>query len=200
MVELLEIDPGDRIESMSPGTRQKVSLVLAVCHHPSLLLLDEPISDLDPVVRRDVMETILDRFRTQEVAIVISSHLLHDVERVANRIVCMDRGRIVADAPLDDLIEGFADWTVTSPAGSLPARFTEPYIVTQEGDAHQARLTVREPARYLATFKAVYGAEVREQPLNLDRIFRVLVGAGEDGRGSTPDTRPRATAGAEGGR
>jgi ABC-2 type transport system ATP-binding protein len=197
LVELLEVDPGDRIDTMSPGMRQKVSLILAVCHHPALLLLDEPISDLDPIVRRDVMEAVLDRFRTEEVAIVISAHLLHDVERVANRIVCMDRGRIIADAPLDELIEGYAEWTVTSATagGTLPARFPEAYIVSQESDGRQARLTVRDPARNLPTFRAAYAAEVRSEPLNLDRIFRVLVGAHEDGRGSQVDTRPRNAGG-----
>ena len=103
LVKLFDIAERTRVVSMSPGNRQKLSLVLAVCHHPSLLLLDEPLSDLDPVVRRDAVDALLDRFRGEDVAIVLSSHLLHDLERVADRIVCLDAGRVVADAPLDEL-------------------------------------------------------------------------------------------------
>jgi ABC-2 type transport system ATP-binding protein len=99
----LEIDTTGQVSTSSPGNRQKLSLLLAVCHHPSLLLLDEPLSDLDPIVRREVVDVVLDRFRGEDMAIVISSHLLHDLERIADRIVCLDEGRVVADAPLDEL-------------------------------------------------------------------------------------------------
>jgi ABC-2 type transport system ATP-binding protein len=107
LVKLLEIDLKARALTSSPGMRQKLSLLLAVCHHPSLLLLDEPLSDLDPIVRRDVVEALLDTFRRDDMVMVISSHLLHDLERVADRIVCMDAGRVVADASLDALKEQY---------------------------------------------------------------------------------------------
>jgi ABC-2 type transport system ATP-binding protein len=103
LVRRLEIDETARVLKMSPGNRQKLSIVLAVCHHPALLLLDEPLSDLDPIVRREVVEELLDRFRREEMAIVISSHLLHDLERIVDRVVCLDQGKVVADSPLDEL-------------------------------------------------------------------------------------------------
>ncbi|MES2178372.1 MAG: ABC transporter ATP-binding protein [Gemmatimonadota bacterium] len=177
LVAMLEIVPSERVLTMSPGNRQKLALVIATCHHPSLLLLDEPLSDLDPIVRRDVVETLLDRFRSDEMAIVISSHLLDDVERIADRIVCLDKGRVVADAPLDDLKERYEEWTVTSPSGTLPAHFAEPYVVAQESDRTRARLTVKDPALHRATFSATYDGEVEQHPLNLEQLFRVLTGA-----------------------
>jgi ABC-2 type transport system ATP-binding protein len=103
LVSTLDIDLKANVMTMSPGNRQKLSLLLAVCHHPSLLLLDEPLSDLDPIVRRDVVEALLDRFRRDEMAIVMSSHLLHDLERIADRVVCLDKGKVVADTSLDEL-------------------------------------------------------------------------------------------------
>jgi ABC-2 type transport system ATP-binding protein len=103
LVKRLEIDLKANVLTKSPGNRQKLSLLLAVCHHPTLLLLDEPLSDLDPIVRRDVVEELLDRFRRDEMAIVISSHLLHDLERIADRIICLDKGCIVEDASLDTI-------------------------------------------------------------------------------------------------
>jgi ABC-2 type transport system ATP-binding protein len=187
LIGQLEVDETTSVNDMSPGAKQKLSLILAVCHHPSLLLLDEPISDLDPVVRRTVIETLLDRFRSKEMAIVMSSHLLHDVERIADRIVCMDRGRVLVDAALDDLVERYAEWTVRSAAGTLPERFAESFVVAQRGDRFQRLLTVRDPQVNAERFRATYGVDVTSRSLNLDRIFRVLVGAEEDGRGSEPD-------------
>lgn len=101
----LEIDPDARVGAMSPGNVQKLSLVLAMCHRPELLLLDEPLSDLDPIARQDVLALLLDYFRRDEVTIVISSHMLSDIERIADRILCLHRGRIAADTTLDDLKE-----------------------------------------------------------------------------------------------
>jgi ABC-2 type transport system ATP-binding protein len=107
LVEELEVDVTARIGTLSPGTSQKVGLIAATCHHPSLLLLDEPLSDLDPIVRARTISMLLDRFNDDELTMVISSHMLHDIERIVDRIVCVERGRIVADAPLDELREKY---------------------------------------------------------------------------------------------
>lgn len=107
LVKQLEVDISARIGTLSPGNSQKVGLIAATCHHPSLLLLDEPLSDLDPIVRSRTISMLLDRFSDDDLTMVISSHMLHDIERIVDRIVCLDRGRIVADAPLEDLREKF---------------------------------------------------------------------------------------------
>ncbi|HEX6693347.1 MAG TPA: ABC transporter ATP-binding protein [Longimicrobiales bacterium] len=107
LVKLLEINRDAGVATSSPGNRQKLSLLLAVCHHPTVLLLDEPLSDLDPIARRDVIDVLIEEFQGHDVAIVISSHLLHDLERIAERIVCLDAGRVVADASLDELKEQY---------------------------------------------------------------------------------------------
>jgi ABC-2 type transport system ATP-binding protein len=88
---------------MSPGNRQKLSLLLAVCHHPELLLLDEPLSSLDAIVRLEVIDALLEHYDRDHGVILISSHLLSDLERIADRIVILDKGRILEDASLDAL-------------------------------------------------------------------------------------------------
>ena len=107
LLRTLDIDEHARVGTLSPGNAQKLGLVLATCHHPALLLLDEPLSDLDPFARRDVLAMLLGRFRSDDVTIVISSHLVHDIERVVDHVVCLDRGRVVADAGLDELKEQY---------------------------------------------------------------------------------------------
>jgi ABC-2 type transport system ATP-binding protein len=108
LVASLEIDRDAKVGAMSPGTLQKLSLMVATCHHPSLLLLDEPLSDLDPVARKSVLALLLDRFSSEDMTIVISSHMLHDIEPVVDRIICLHAGRVVADDTLDALKEQYA--------------------------------------------------------------------------------------------
>jgi ABC-2 type transport system ATP-binding protein len=103
LTQLLDVDLNSRLNTMSPGNLQKVGLIVAVCHHPDLLLLDEPLSDLDPVARGQVVQLLLERFSTDTMTIVISSHMLQDIERIVERIVFLDKGRVVADSSLDDL-------------------------------------------------------------------------------------------------
>jgi ABC-2 type transport system ATP-binding protein len=105
LVAALDLDLQARVGTLSPGMRQKLCLVLATCHHPELLLLDEPLSDLDPIARRSVLGMLLERFSSDDMTIVISSHMLRDIEPVVDRIVCLEAGRVVADDPLDDLKE-----------------------------------------------------------------------------------------------
>jgi ABC-2 type transport system ATP-binding protein len=104
----LEVDGDAKVGAMSPGTLQRLALIVATCHHPALLLLDEPLSDLDPVARKSVLALLLERFSSEDMTIVISSHMLHDIEPVVDRIICMDAGRVVADDTLDDLKERHA--------------------------------------------------------------------------------------------
>jgi ABC-2 type transport system ATP-binding protein len=175
LVATLEIDPDALVATMSPGTRQKLALVAATCHHPSLLILDEPLSDLDPIVRGEVVAALLERFGEDEMVMLVSSHMLHDVERIADRIVCLDGGRVVADAPLDALRESYAEWHLFSREGALPSRFAEPYVLAQEGDRWQMRVVVENPRRHEAEFRARYGVDVDSRTMNLERVFRVLV-------------------------
>jgi ABC-2 type transport system ATP-binding protein len=104
----LEVDAEAKVGALSPGTLQKLALIVATCHHPALLLLDEPLSDLDPVARKSVLALLLDRFSSEDMTIIISSHMLHDIEPVVDRIICLDAGRVVADDTLDALKEQYA--------------------------------------------------------------------------------------------
>jgi ABC-2 type transport system ATP-binding protein len=199
LIRTLELDTDARVGAMSPGNSQKLGLVLATCHRPELLLLDEPLSDLDPIARQDVLTALLDYFRSDSATIVISSHLLHDIERIADRIVCMDRGHIVADAPLDDLKEGYAEWWVTSDGGELPSSFEEPFVISSTGNRYQSRVFVRDPDKHAAEFAATYGAVIESRPLGLEAVFRILsvgsstgafIGERVPQEGATEEVRP----------
>ncbi|MBA2688323.1 MAG: ABC transporter ATP-binding protein [Gemmatimonadaceae bacterium] len=171
LLDTLELDENQRVGTLSPGNKQKLSLIIATCHHPALLLLDEPLSDLDPIARQDVLESLLDQFRSDDVTIVISSHMLPELERIADRVVFLDRGRIIVDEDLDVLKEGYAEWVVSSKAGALPGEFGEEFVISAEGDRHRARLVVSDSPGLAEQFANRYSAEVEVRPLNLERIF-----------------------------
>lgn len=175
LVDELELEPSARVGTLSPGNAQKLGIILAVCHRPDLLILDEPISGLDPITREQFLRFLLELLHQDANTIVISSHVLHDVEKVINRVICLDRGRIKADASLDDLQERFAEWRVTVKAGRLPTRFEENYVVSQEVDSYQARLLVKGASDNLDAFKTKYGVDVDSSPLNLESMFPLLL-------------------------
>jgi ABC-2 type transport system ATP-binding protein len=177
LIRTLEIDTETRVGAMSPGNAQKLALVVATCHQPELLLLDEPLSDLDPIARQDVLTLLLDFFRSEPGTIVISSHMLHDIERIADRIVCLDSGRLVADAPLDELKEGYGEWWVSSEAGLLPAKFPDEFVLSASGNRYQSRVFVRDPEQHAEEFSARYKAEIETRPLGLEAVFRILTKA-----------------------
>ena len=175
LVDELELEPSARVGTLSPGNAQKLGIILAVCHRPNLLILDEPISGLDPITREQFLRFLLELLHQDANTIVISSHVLHDVEKVINRVICLDRGRIKADASLDDLQERFAEWRVTVKAGRLPTRFEEDFVVSQEVDSYQARLLVKGASDSLDAFKTRYGVDVDSSPLNLESMFPLLL-------------------------
>jgi len=99
------IDMRARIKGMSVGERQKLSILLAFGHKPELLILDEPVASLDPIARRQFLEQLVEISTDGLRAIVFSSHIVSDIERLANRIWILKEGRLDWQGDLDSLKE-----------------------------------------------------------------------------------------------
>src|SRR6478752_1429446 len=97
------LDPATKVKNLSKGQRARAGLVVALAYRPELLLLDEPSSGLDPIVRRDILGAIVRTIADEGRTVLFSSHLLDEVEQVADHVTMMDRGRIVLSAPLDEV-------------------------------------------------------------------------------------------------
>ena len=176
LLDELELDAGKRVGHLSGGDLQKLAVILAVCHRPQLLLLDEPLAGLDPIAREQVLDYLVETLDEETHTIVISSHILRDIERIVDRVVCLDRGRLKAHAALDQLQESYAEWEVRASKGALPERFAEPYVLSQDCSPRMARLVVRRPSRSdQAAFEAEHSAEVSRKPLNLEALFPLLL-------------------------
>jgi ABC-2 type transport system ATP-binding protein len=94
-----------KIKALSKGQTQQAALLLAVCHRPELLLLDEPAAGLDPAARREFLETSIQLLNREGTAILFSSHHMGDVERLGGRVLLLDHGAIRLDRDLDALRE-----------------------------------------------------------------------------------------------
>jgi ABC-2 type transport system ATP-binding protein len=110
--EVLEVvglaEAGRRtIGGYSGGMRQRLGLAQAILNRPPVLLLDEPVSALDPEGRRDVLDVIR-ALGDGETTVLFSTHILNDVERVCDRVAILDRGRLVTEAAMDELLDRYA--------------------------------------------------------------------------------------------
>lgn len=94
--------PQQLVGRLSKGEAGKLMMLLALSTHPDLLVLDEPTDGLDPVVRRDVLAALLDHVSQNGVTVLISSHLVHELERVCDWIGVLDGGRLVAEMPMQE--------------------------------------------------------------------------------------------------
>jgi ABC-2 type transport system ATP-binding protein len=100
------------IRGFSTGMKQRVKLAQAVVHDPDLVFLDEPTNGMDPQGRDDMLDLIRRIHRELGIAVILSSHLLEDVERVCEHVVMLDRGRLVVSGKIDDLMSGGSDIVV----------------------------------------------------------------------------------------
>jgi ABC-2 type transport system ATP-binding protein len=121
------LDPSAKVKNLSKGQKARAGLLIALAYRPELLVLDEPSSGLDPIVRRDilgaVMRTIADEGRT----VLFSSHLLDEVEEVADHVTMISEGKIVLSAPLDAIrnAHGSLGAAFTAHIGAAPTRSAE---------------------------------------------------------------------------
>jgi ABC-2 type transport system ATP-binding protein len=97
------LDRGAKVKTLSKGQRARLGLIAAEAHRPDLLVLDEPSSGLDPIVRRDILETIIRTVTDEGRTVIFSSHLLDEVERVSDHLAMLHRGALRLCAPLDDV-------------------------------------------------------------------------------------------------
>src|SRR5208337_4162313 len=101
--EQFGLAPRAKIRTLSRGENAKAGLLIALAYRPELLLLDEPSSGLDPVVRRDILEAVIRTVADEGRTVFFSSHLLEEIERVSDRIAMLHQGRVVLSGSLDEI-------------------------------------------------------------------------------------------------
>ena len=101
------LPPEKRIKQFSKGMKMKLAISAALSHHPKLLILDEATSGLDPVIRDDILDMLLDFVQDETHSILLSSHITSDLEKIADYIVFIHQGKVVFSKPKDELMERY---------------------------------------------------------------------------------------------
>ncbi len=104
MLEKLNIEPNDRLKTMSKGTKEKVQLILVMSREAELYLLDEPIGGVDPAARSYILDTILRNYN-ERATIIISTHLISDIEKILDDIIFLKEGQVVMEKTVDEIRE-----------------------------------------------------------------------------------------------
>ncbi|MEM7366845.1 MAG: ABC transporter ATP-binding protein [Pseudomonadota bacterium] len=166
-----ELNSTDSLASLSQGQRARVGLLAALAHRPSLLLLDEPSTGLDPIVRRDILSAVIRTVADEGRTVLFSSHLLDEVERVADRVGILASGKIALDGELEAIKQDHL---------KLVIRFAEPVhqcpridgALTSTGQGREWTVFWHGDANRVASAINAVGAELVEQHIpSLDDIF-----------------------------
>jgi ABC-2 type transport system ATP-binding protein len=103
-VDRLDLDPGQKAGTLSGGQRAQIALTLAVAKRPELLILDEPVASLDPLARREFLQDLMEAVAEQELSVVLSSHLVADLERVCDYLIVLLDSRVRVAGTVDELL------------------------------------------------------------------------------------------------
>jgi ABC-2 type transport system ATP-binding protein len=179
LAERFRLPPNAKIKTLSKGQARQVALLCAVSHRPELLLLDEPAGGLDPIARREFLETSIRLLNEAGSTIVFSSHYMTDVERLAERVLMLHDGRVLIDSHLDELREGFSVALVPRRTDigkdrllALPGCLG----VRERSDALHAVFR-RDPETACTLVREELGAsDARCRTVNLEEMFIELVG------------------------
>ncbi len=176
----LELHGKTKVRALSRGQQAKLALLLAMAYRPELLILDEPTTGLDVVVRRNFLEGIIELIQEEGRTVFFSSHIVHEVERVADWVGIIDRGALVCCCPLEALKARVKRLTLTfpEPPGDLSAL---PGLLATEGGGRQPAVIVDNFSEdTLAAARALHPSNITVDDLGLEDIFVALVGHPEE--------------------
>lgn len=165
-----------QIGALSIGQRQKLAVILAMGHRPELLILDEPVASLDPVARRQFLQSLIEFTEDEKNTILFSTHITSDLERVASHVAFLAGGKLEYMGELDMLKENCKRLRIHS-ATPLPASLQIPGTVRSQIEGHNALITVTElNAETVPLLEERWNAQVGVEDLNLEEIFLELNG------------------------
>lgn len=171
--DALEVPMNRKFRKLSHGNRTKLCLLLALAQGAELLVLDEPTLGLDPVVTDQLLRLLIDDFAASGRTLFISSHHLSEVEKIADWVGIIHRGRLLLEAQLDDIRANYA--RVRASGNGLPR--SAPEILTVSETEGVSEYVFRSGAEAFAAELRRHGAMILDvSPMNLSEIFLELVG------------------------
>ena len=150
LLDVLDLPPRRKVSALSQGMQVKLALALALAHRPELLLLDEPTAGLDAAARREFLEIVVHQAQAQGRSTLFSSHIVEEIERVADRVGILDRGRLVYEGRIDALRSEVRRVHLPPPPEGEPALSAESvpegfHLLEQHRSAERLTLILRAP-------------------------------------------------------
>jgi len=175
LMERFAVPNDTPLDALSAGERRKAELVLVLAQNPDLLILDDPAAGLDTLVRRDFLWAALDVARKEGKAVLFTSHVLTDVERVADTVAFLEEGRVRLISPLDDLKARMKRLVFEGHARDADALVVPGEIARRKERRDLIVVTERFDERETEALRASWGDVVVED-LNLEEIFIEVLG------------------------
>jgi len=168
------LEPGKRVSKLSPGQKQRLSIIQALGHDPELLVLDEPVASLDPGARRRFLKQLLEMNVDQEKSVLFSTHITTDIERVASNVAVLKDGVIAYQGELDGLKEHVFRLRIAA-RRALPAELAISGLLNLRVEDRVAVASVMGiDATGIEKLAADLDARIEVEYLNLEDIFLEL--------------------------
>jgi ABC-2 type transport system ATP-binding protein len=181
LLDVLELPGKSKVKTLSKGQNSRLALLLALGHRPEVVILDDPTLGLDPIARKDFLRYVIDLLQSDGVAVFFSSHLLYEIEPVADHVAILDKGVIIKTGKTDLLRESVRKFIVAAKPGADLGRVDGVLDVVKSGK--NALVTVEDcDQAKRAAIKEISTDGVQETALNLDEIFEAYV-IGNRGQG-----------------
>ena len=167
--DALEVETTKKFGKLSKGNSRRVQLVMALAHKPRLLILDEPTDGLDPLMRERVLGLLAAHARRFASTMMISTHLIHEADRMATHVAVIDRGHVVLQASRDDMKRSLRRYRAARLTGETPA-LLEPLVVTRTETDEGTDLVIWGDEVRVNTVLRDTGVQVRGvDPLTLEQ-------------------------------
>jgi ABC-2 type transport system ATP-binding protein len=140
-VQHLRLDPKQRAGKLSGGQRAQLALTLGLAKRPDLLILDEPVAALDPLARREFLQDLMEAVAEQELSVVLSSHLVSDVERSCDYLVVLVESRVQVSGEIDTLLA--THYRLTGPRRDAKDLPRDQHVVTESHTDRQSTYLIR---------------------------------------------------------
>ncbi len=178
MLQLMELDPGKKVKHLSKGMLAKLALLLAVCHEPELLVLDEPLSGLDPIVRDEFIDGVLKTICEQETTVIFSSHTIGDVQRLADSVGILYGGQLLVNQSTESLLGSARQIKVVASDDSVTELNSVPdRTIHQQQNGRQFVVTVPtfETSMSQAIERQNSVESITVERVNLEDLFKAYI-------------------------
>ena len=167
--------PTQRVGQLSRGERAGFNLALTLAQRPRLLVLDEPTLGLDVVAKRAFLESLLFSKAAEQCTVIYCSHQMEEVERVADNLVILERGRLVNMSAPDEFCARVSHWIADIPFRGLPASEIPGLLQVQTIDGLQHYLVLDQDDRFAEFLRSRGARSVQTMPVGLDRAVNALL-------------------------